>query len=123
MQFLARSASADASRTTWASEKVADEKSVFATVESTDVVPARARIGGTVVALAVKKGDAVKRGQVVATVLDEKLALQMNSLDAQIAGLEAQFLKPRSISTAPKNWSRAAPFREPVSMRRRLPST
>ncbi len=74
-----------------APEKVADEKSVFATVESTDVVPARARIGGTVVALAVKKGDAVKRGQVVATVLDEKLALQMNSLDAQIAGLEAQF--------------------------------
>ena len=74
-----------------APETVADEKAVFATVESTDVVPARARIGGTVVALAVKKGDAVKRGQVVATVLDEKLTLQMNSLDAQIAGLEAQF--------------------------------
>ena len=39
---------------------------------------------------AVKEGDAVKQGQVVATVGDEKLALQMKSLDAQIAGLEAQ---------------------------------
>jgi RND family efflux transporter MFP subunit len=54
-------------------------------------VPARARIGGTVVALAVKHGDAVKQGEVVATVGDEKLALQLKSLDAQIAGLEAQF--------------------------------
>jgi RND family efflux transporter MFP subunit len=70
---------------------VADEKAVFATVESTNVVPARARIGGTVVALAVKHGDAVKQGEVVATVGDEKLALQLKSLDAQIAGLEAQF--------------------------------
>lgn len=74
-----------------ASKMAADEKAVFATVESANVVPARARIGGTVVALAVKEGDAVKQGQVVATVGDEKLALQMKSLDAQIAGLEAQF--------------------------------
>lgn len=70
---------------------IADEKAVFATVESANVVPARARIGGTVVELAVKEGNAVKQGQVVATVGDEKLALQMKSLDAQIAGLEAQF--------------------------------
>jgi len=70
---------------------VADEKAVFATVESANVVPARARIGGTVVELAVKEGDGVKQGQVVATIGDEKLALQMKSLDAQIAGLEAQF--------------------------------
>ena len=72
---------------------VADEKAVFATVESANVVPARARIGGTVVELSVKEGDAVKEGQVVATIGDEKLALQMKSLDAQIAGLEAQFAK------------------------------
>lgn len=72
-------------------KSVADEKAVFATVASTNVVPARARIGGTVADLAVKEGDAVRQGQVVATVGDEKLALQMKSLDAQIAGLEAQF--------------------------------
>ncbi len=69
---------------------VADEKAVFATVESANVVPARARIGGTVAELSVKEGDHVAQGQVVATVGDEKLVLQMKSLDAQIAGLEAQ---------------------------------
>ena len=75
---------------------VADEKAVFATVESANVVPARARIGGTVVELAVKEGDAVKQGQIVATIGDEKLALQMKSLDAQISGLEAQFAQAQT---------------------------
>jgi len=68
----------------------ADEKAVFATVESANVIPARARIGGTVAQLAVKEGDRVEQGQVMGTVGDEKLVLQMKSLDAQIAGLEAQ---------------------------------
>ncbi len=75
---------------------VADEKAVFATVESANVVPARARIGGTVADLAVKEGDGVKQGQVVATIGDEKLALQMKSLDAQISGLEAQFAQAQT---------------------------
>src|SRR5664280_505951 len=79
-----------------APKTVADEKAVFATVESANVVPARARIGGTVVELAVKEGDGVKQGQVVATIGDEKLALQMKSLDAQIAGLEAQFAQAQT---------------------------
>lgn len=74
---------------------VADEKAVFATVESADVVAARARIGGTVVELSVKEGDAVKEGQVVANVSDEKLALQISSLDAQISGLEAQLTQAK----------------------------
>lgn len=69
---------------------VPDQKAVFATVESRRIVPARARIGGTVAELAVKEGDHVELGQIVATVGDEKLALQLKSLDAQIAGLEAQ---------------------------------
>jgi len=75
---------------------VADEKAVFATVESTSVVPARARIGGTVVELSVKEGDQVKGGQVVANVGDEKIALQMKSLDAQIAGLDAQLTQAQT---------------------------
>jgi RND family efflux transporter MFP subunit len=69
---------------------VPDQKAVFATVESRRTVPARARIGGTVATLGVKEGDQVTVGQVVANVGDEKLILQMNSLDAQIAGLQAQ---------------------------------
>jgi RND family efflux transporter MFP subunit len=81
---------------TVAPKTVADEKAVFATVESANVVPARARIGGTVVELAVKEGDAVTQGQVVAIIADEKLALQMKSLDAQIAGLEAQLAQTQT---------------------------
>ncbi|MCC7347083.1 MAG: efflux RND transporter periplasmic adaptor subunit, partial [Variibacter sp.] len=69
---------------------VPDEKAVFATVESRRIVPGRSRIAGTIAALAVKEGDHVELGQVIATVGDEKLALQMRALDAQIAGLEAQ---------------------------------
>ncbi|GLR95804.1 MULTISPECIES: efflux RND transporter periplasmic adaptor subunit [Bradyrhizobium] len=73
-----------------ARQSVADEKAVFATVESTSVVPARGRIGGTVVQLKVREGDRVAAGQAIATIGDEKLVLQMRSLDAQIEALQAQ---------------------------------
>jgi RND family efflux transporter MFP subunit len=79
-----------------APQTVPDQKAVFATVESRRVVPARARIGGTVAELAVKEGDRVELGQVVASVGDEKIALQMKSLDAQIAGLQAQLAQAQT---------------------------
>src|SRR5579859_5036656 len=72
---------------------LSDEKAVFATVESASIEPARARIGGIVAALAVREGDHVEQGQVVASVGDEKIALQMKAFDAQIAALEAQLVK------------------------------
>ena len=75
---------------TVAAQTVADEKAVFATVESISVVPARGRIGGTVVQLNVREGDHVTRGQPIAAVGDEKLVLQLKSLDAQIQALQAQ---------------------------------
>jgi RND family efflux transporter MFP subunit len=81
---------------TVAPKQVADEKAVFATVESANIVPARARIGGTVAELKVKDGDEVKEGQVVGTVGDEKLVLQLKSLDAQIAGLDAQLTQAKT---------------------------
>ena len=84
-----------------APQMVPDQKAVFATVESRRVVPARARIAGTVAELAVKEGDHVELGQVVASVGDEKIALQMKSLDAQIAGLQA------SLSQAQTDLARA----------------
>ena len=83
-------------RFTVAQTSVADEKAVFATVESAIVEPARARIGGTVAALAVREGDRVEQGQVIASIGDEKIALQIKSLDAQIAGLEAQLAQSRA---------------------------
>ncbi|HEY8337011.1 MAG TPA: efflux RND transporter periplasmic adaptor subunit [Tardiphaga sp.] len=81
---------AGAQTLTVVARSVADEKAVFATVESVSVVPARGRIGGTIVQLNVREGDPVTRGQVIAAIGDEKLALQMKSLDAQIDALQAQ---------------------------------
>ena len=75
---------------TVAPRSVADEKAVFATVESISVVPARGRIGGIIVQLNVREGDPVTSGQAIAAIGDEKLALQMKSLDAQIGALQAQ---------------------------------
>ncbi len=69
---------------------ITDQKAVFATIESPNVVPARARIGGTLADLAVRDGDTVTPGQTIAVVGDEKLVLQLRALDAQIAGLQSQ---------------------------------
>ncbi len=77
-------------------DELADQKAVFATVESPNVVPARARIGGTVASLSVRQGDAVTQGQVIAVVGDDKLLLQINSLDAQIAGLQSQLAQAQT---------------------------
>jgi RND family efflux transporter MFP subunit len=69
---------------------LADEKSVFATVESMNTVPARARIGGTIVTLEVKQGDWVSQGQLIAIVGDPKLGLKASSYNAQVAAAQAK---------------------------------
>lgn len=69
---------------------VEDRKAVFATVQSVDIVVARTRIGGTIVELLVDEGTAVKAGQKIARVVDEKLALQMKSLNARIQSQVSQ---------------------------------
>lgn len=71
-------------------QEISDPKVVFATVESSDVVAARARIGGTIISISVREGDIVQAGQEIAIVGDDKLALQAKTLDAQISGLVAQ---------------------------------
>ena len=75
--------------------KIADEKAVFATVESSNVVPARARIAGTVLELRVRQGDQVSEGQVIADVGDRKLALQVSSYSAQVQAAQAQVAQAR----------------------------
>ena len=56
---LGAQAASAAETFTVAPRAVPDEKAVFATVETANVVPARARIGGTVAELSVKDGDEV----------------------------------------------------------------
>ncbi len=70
--------------------EIDDPKAVFATVRSTDEINARVRTGGTIASLSIKRGSEVKTGDVIATVADEKLALKMKSLDAQIVGLRSR---------------------------------
>ncbi|HNQ92461.1 MAG TPA: efflux RND transporter periplasmic adaptor subunit [Alphaproteobacteria bacterium] len=70
--------------------EVDDPKAVYATVETVDTVAAPARIEGTIATLSVKEGDAVEAGQEIALIGDEKLALQLKSLEAQILAQKAQ---------------------------------
>lgn len=74
---------------------IADEKAVFATVESVDLAPARTRIGGVVGELRVDEGDAVEAGDVLAVVVDERLAPRIGAINASAAALEAQWAQAR----------------------------
>ncbi|GLQ82853.1 membrane protein [Mesorhizobium huakuii] len=69
---------------------VTEWKAVYGRVEARDTVPARARIGGVVVDLAVTEGELVKAGQKIATVQDDKIAFQVAALDAQLRALKAR---------------------------------
>ena len=93
-------------------ENIVDEKAVVATVEPVHQLVARARIGGTVAALTIKEGDNVAAGAVIATVADEKLALQMQALDSRIACRSCSGAvfprKPNSTSRAPISTSPSA---------------
>lgn len=72
--------------------RLTDWKAVFGTVEARDRIPARARIGGTLVELAVAEGDLVGAGQELARIVDDKLAFQLAALAAQRAALAAQLV-------------------------------
>jgi len=73
-----------------------DEKAVFATVETANVVPARARVGGTIAEVKVHQGDKVELGREIALVGDPKLALQVNSYAAQVLAAQAQLAQARA---------------------------
>jgi RND family efflux transporter MFP subunit len=70
--------------------EITDMKAMFGQVESRDIVPARTRIGGVLASRSADEGTSVKAGDVIATVADQKLALQAQSLDGQIKALQSQ---------------------------------
>jgi RND family efflux transporter MFP subunit len=72
------------------SETVVETKAVFGQVESRNIVPARARIGGTISSIAVTEGSEVTKGEVIAVVVDDKIALQIDAAVAQIDVLKSQ---------------------------------
>lgn len=85
---------------------VTDWKAVYGEVEPRDLVPARARIGGTIVALEVSAGDRVAAGTRIAVVEDDKLAFQLDSVDAQLGALNTQ------LTTAQADLERGESLRE-----------
>ena len=76
-------------------QTVDDLKAVIATVEPSHQVPARARIGGTIISLNVKEGDEVAAGSTIAIIVDDKIALQLTALDARIQSATAQLDQAR----------------------------
>lgn len=75
---------------------VAEMKAVFGEVESRTVVPARARIGGTVRDVRVSEGSEVREGDVIGVVVDDKIALQLAAADAKIAVLKSELANART---------------------------
>jgi len=71
-------------------QTVADLKPVPATLTTRDMADARARISGVLVRLLVKDGDMVHQGQLIATVKDDRIALQTGAYDAQVSAAAAQ---------------------------------
>jgi RND family efflux transporter MFP subunit len=75
---------------------VTEMKAVFGEVESRTVVPARARIGGTIREIRVSEGSEIKEGDVIGVVVDDKIALQLVAADAKIAALKSQLANART---------------------------
>lgn len=65
-------------------------KAVYGRIEARDRIPARARLGGTLVRLDVAEGDVVTAGQPLAMIVDEKLAFRLSAVAAQRDSLAAQ---------------------------------
>ncbi|CCJ07690.1 efflux RND transporter periplasmic adaptor subunit [Methylocystis sp. SC2] len=87
---LTHSLGANAGEITIRVAPVDDLKAVVASVEPAHQLTARARIGGTVSALKIKEGDDVAGGAEIASVVDQKLFLQMQALDQRIRSQQAQ---------------------------------
>lgn len=65
-------------------------KAVFGQIQSRTLSVARARIGGTVTELKVTEGTSVKAGDELAVVIDDKLAIQLDAIDARIKALKSE---------------------------------
>jgi len=70
--------------------QVREWKAVYGRIEARTQIPARARLGGTLVSLGVTEGDEVTAGQVLAKIVDDKIDFQLSASDAQLQALNAQ---------------------------------
>jgi len=71
-------------------------KAVYGQIEARTVIPARARLGGTLVELNVTEGDRVTAGQKLGRIVDEKIVFKLGSVDAQLKALGSQLTNART---------------------------
>ncbi|NOV20869.1 efflux RND transporter periplasmic adaptor subunit [Ensifer adhaerens] len=87
---------ADAAEFVARSTTVTQMKAVFGQVESRTVVPSRARIGGTVREIRVSEGSEVNERDIIAVVVDDKIALELQAAGSKIKALESQLENART---------------------------
>ncbi len=75
---------------------VTEWKPIYGEVEPRDLIPARARIGGTLVELTVEAGERVEAGTRIARVEDDKLQFRLDAIDAQLGALRTQLQTART---------------------------
>lgn len=75
---------------------IADMKSLSGEITSRDQAEARARIPGTLTSLGVRAGDAVTRGQRIATITDSRLGYETSAATAQAIAAEAEAIRARA---------------------------
>lgn len=87
----------------WAQEQhvvqsvlLADWKAVYGRIEARDRIPARARLGGTLVQLDVTEGDEIAAGQTLARIVDEKLDFRLAAVDAELQVVDSQLANART---------------------------
>ncbi|MES1975264.1 MAG: efflux RND transporter periplasmic adaptor subunit [Pseudomonadota bacterium] len=71
-------------------------KDVGAEITTTDRADARARIPGVLESLSVRRGDMVRKGQVIGRIVDTRLAYEGGAYGAQAAAAEAQAVQAQA---------------------------
>lgn len=79
-----------------AASYVEELKDVGATITTRDQTDARVRIPGVLIDLRVREGDYVRKGQLIGSVVDSRLAQEAAAYGAQAAAAEAQAASARS---------------------------
>lgn len=97
---------ADAGEFVVRSTTITQMKAVFGQVESHTVVPSRARIGGTVREIRVSEWSEVNERYVIAVVVDDKIALELQAAGSKIKARRRPAAHPDPHRTCQKCKSR-----------------
>ncbi|MDK3017216.1 efflux RND transporter periplasmic adaptor subunit [Pseudodonghicola flavimaris] len=103
LAVLATASAGYAAELTVEQRDITEWKAVFGRIEARDQIDARSRLGGTLVSIDVTEGSDVTEGQVIATIHDPKLALQLEAAQGNIDALRSQLDNARTELTRGEN--------------------